>query len=94
MADAGKISRLKPAFKPNGTVTAANSSSISDGAAAVVLMAESEAERRNISPLARVIAHHNHFSAVFGDTTGFNLATNHETGNILQKNNGYIALAA
>ena len=60
MADADKISRLKPAFKPNGTVTAANSSSISDGAAAVVLMAESEAERRNISPLARVVDHQTH----------------------------------
>ena len=60
IADADKISRLKPVFKSNGTVTAANSSSISDGAAAVVLMAESEAERLNISPLARVVDHQTH----------------------------------
>ncbi len=55
--DASKISRLKPVFKTDGTVTAANSSSISDGAAAVVLMSESEAEKRQITPLAKIIAH-------------------------------------
>ncbi len=51
-ADAGKIARLKPAFRDGGTVTAANASSISDGAAAVVLMRRSEAERRRLAPLA------------------------------------------
>ncbi|NNM00020.1 MAG: acetyl-CoA C-acyltransferase, partial [Gammaproteobacteria bacterium] len=52
-----KIPQLKPAFRADGTVTPANSSSISDGAAAVVLMTTAEAERRKIKPLARVIAH-------------------------------------
>ena len=52
-----KIPTLKPAFRDGGTVTAANSSSISDGAAALVLMRESEAERRAAAPLARIVAH-------------------------------------
>lgn len=55
--DARKISQLKPVFKTDGTVTAANSSSISDGAAAVVLMSESEAEKRQLTPLAKIITH-------------------------------------
>jgi acetyl-CoA C-acetyltransferase len=52
-----KIPSLKPAFRDGGTVTAANSSSISDGAAALVMMRRSEAERRGIKPLATVVAH-------------------------------------
>ena len=52
-----KIATLKAAFRDGGTVTAANSSSISDGAASLVLTRESEAERRGIAPLARVIGH-------------------------------------
>jgi acetyl-CoA C-acetyltransferase len=52
-----KIPALKPAFQPDGTVTAANSSSISDGAAALVLMRRSEAEKRSIKPLARIAGH-------------------------------------
>lgn len=55
-----KIPKLKPAFKPDGTVTAANASSISDGAAALVVMPESEAERRGITPLARIVGHAEH----------------------------------
>ena len=59
--DLAKISRLKPAFrKEGGTVTAANSSSISDGAAALLLMRESEAKRRGITPLARILGHATH----------------------------------
>ena len=58
--DAGKISKLKPAFREGGTVTAANSSSISDGAAALVLMREEEAVRRNLRPLARIVGHVSH----------------------------------
>ncbi len=50
-----KIPQLKPAFREGGTVTAANSSSISDGAAALVLMRESEAERQGVTPLARIV---------------------------------------
>lgn len=52
-----KIPTLRPAFAKDGTVTAATSSSISDGAAAVVLMAESEAQRRGLKPIARIVAH-------------------------------------
>jgi acetyl-CoA C-acetyltransferase len=52
----GKIPTLKPAFKKDGTITAANSSKISDGAAAVVLMAAAEAKRRGLQPLARIVA--------------------------------------
>src|SRR5262245_33944158 len=54
-ADPAKIPRLKPAFREGGTVTPANSSSISDGAAALVLMRLSEAERRGLEPKARVV---------------------------------------
>ncbi len=59
-ADPSKIPTLRPAFRKDGTVTAANSSSISDGAAALVLMRESEAARRGIAPLARIVAHATH----------------------------------
>ena len=55
-----KIPNLKPAFRKDGTVTAANSSSISDGAAALVLMRRSEAERRGLKPLAVIVAHATH----------------------------------
>ncbi|WP_414896635.1 acetyl-CoA C-acyltransferase [Rhodovulum sp. YEN HP10] len=55
-----KIPALKPAFREGGTVTAANSSSISDGAAALVLMRASEAERRGLTPLARILGHATH----------------------------------
>ncbi|MDO9125471.1 MAG: acetyl-CoA C-acyltransferase, partial [Parvibaculum sp.] len=53
-ADPAKIPTLKPAFAKDGSVTAANSSSISDGAAALVLMRLSEAERRGLTPLAAI----------------------------------------
>ncbi|NGY05340.1 acetyl-CoA C-acyltransferase [Solimonas terrae] len=52
-----KIPTLKPAFKKDGTITAANASSISDGAAATVLMRQSEAVKRGITPIARIVAH-------------------------------------
>lgn len=55
--DIGKIPSLRPAFKKGGSVTAANSSKISDGAAATVLMTAAEAERRGLEPLARIVAH-------------------------------------
>jgi acetyl-CoA C-acetyltransferase len=55
-----KIPQLKPAFAKDGTVTAANSSSISDGAAALVLMRRSEAERRGLTPLAAILGHASH----------------------------------
>ncbi|MDR5653732.1 acetyl-CoA C-acyltransferase [Ruixingdingia sedimenti] len=58
-----KIPTLKPAFRKDGTVTAANSSSISDGAAALVLMHLSEAERRGATPLAAIRGHAGHAQA-------------------------------
>jgi len=55
-----KIPSLRPAFKKDGTITAANSSSISDGAAALVLMKKSEAEKRGLTPLCKVVGHATH----------------------------------
>jgi len=55
-----KIPTLRPAFAKDGSVTAANSSSISDGAAALILMRKSEAEKRKLSPLAIIQAHASH----------------------------------
>ncbi len=55
-----KIPHLKPAFRKDGTVTPANASSISDGAAALVLMRESEAEKRGLSIRARLLGHATH----------------------------------
>ncbi|CAE6821372.1 Acetyl-CoA acetyltransferase [Paraburkholderia domus] len=52
-----KIPTFKPAFREGGTVTAANSSSISDGAAALVMMRRSEAEKRGLTPVATVVGH-------------------------------------
>ncbi len=59
-ASPDKIPTLKPAFRKDGTVTAANSSSISDGAAALVLMRRSDAEKRGLKPLAVIVAHATH----------------------------------
>jgi len=58
-----KIPTLKPAFRKDGTVTAANSSSISDGAAALVLMRESEAKARGLKIRARIMGHASHAQA-------------------------------
>jgi len=54
------IGNMRPAFAKDGTVTAASSSSISDGAASLLLMTASEAERRGLQPLARIVAHAGH----------------------------------
>jgi acetyl-CoA C-acetyltransferase len=59
-AQPDKIPQLKPAFRKDGTVTAANSSSISDGAAALVLMRRSTAEKRGLKPLAAIVGHSTH----------------------------------
>ncbi|OQS09155.1 acetyl-CoA acetyltransferase [Chromobacterium violaceum] len=56
-ANLDKIPTLKPAFKKDGTVTPANSSSISDGGAALVLMTAAEAAKRGLKPIARVVGH-------------------------------------
>jgi acetyl-CoA C-acetyltransferase len=56
-ANLEKIPKLKPAFKQDGTVTAANSSSISDGASALVLASESAVKEKGLTPMARIVAH-------------------------------------
>ena len=55
-----KIAQLKPAFKKDGTITAASSSSINDGAAALVMMTETTAKRLGLQPLARIVGHATH----------------------------------
>ena len=85
-ADPARIPKLKPVFREGGTVTAASSASISDGAAALVLMRRSEAERRGLAPLATIVAHATYAQAPndfptapvgalrkLGDRTGWNL---------------------
>lgn len=56
-ANLEKIPQLKPAFKKDGSITAANASSISDGASALVLMTAAEAAKRGLQPLARIVGH-------------------------------------
>ena len=68
-ADPDRIHTLKPAFRMDGTVTAANSSSISDGAAALVLMSSAEARARGQVPLARLVGHATHAQAPSQFTT-------------------------
>jgi acetyl-CoA C-acetyltransferase len=61
--DVNKIPTLRPAFKKDGTITAASSSSINDGAAALVLMGADAAHAQGIAPLARIVAHATHAQA-------------------------------
>jgi acetyl-CoA C-acetyltransferase len=61
--DISKIPTLRPAFKKDGTITAASSSSINDGAAALVLMSEDNAKAKGARPLARIVAHATHSQA-------------------------------
>ena len=68
-ADLDRIPTLTPAFREGGTVTAANSISISDGAAALVMMGEAEAMRRGLKPLARIVGHASHAQAPAWFTT-------------------------
>ena len=58
--DLGKVASLRPAFKKDGTITAASSSKISDGAAATVLLTADEAAKRGLKALARIVAHSTH----------------------------------
>ncbi len=68
-ANFDKIPALKPAFRKDGTVTAANSSSISDGAAALVLMRRSAADKRGLAPIATIVGHATHAQAPAQFTT-------------------------
>jgi acetyl-CoA C-acetyltransferase len=80
-ANVDKIPSLKPAFKKDGTVTAANASSISDGAAAVVLMKQSEAAKRGVNPLAKILGHSSH-ARLPGE---FTVAPVYAIGTLLEK---------
>jgi len=62
-AELDRIPTLRPAFTKEGTVTAANASSISDGAAALLILKQSDAERRGLTPLARILGHASHAQA-------------------------------
>ena len=78
-----KISRLKPAFDQGGTVTAASSSSISDGAASLILMSAANAKKRGLSPLARIVSH-----ATFSqEPQWFTTAPVNAIKHVLQKSN-------
>ena len=80
-ANIDRIPTLRPAFAKDGTVTAANSSSISDGAAALVLMPQSEAERRGLTPLARILGH----TSFAHEPAWFTTAPVHAIGQLLAK---------
>lgn len=82
-SDINKIKSLRPAFKKDGTVTAANSSSISDGAAALVLMDAEEAAKQGLTPLAKITA-----QSVFADDPDwFSVAPVHAIEKLLKKCN-------
>jgi len=80
-SDIGKIPTLRAAFKKDGTITAASSSSISDGAAATVLMSADTASKLGLTPLARIVAHATHSQAPEWFTTAPVAAI----GNVLSK---------
>jgi len=80
-SDTGKIRSLRPAFKKDGTVTAANASSISDGASALILMDADEAEKQGLTPLAKITA-----QSVFADDPDwFSVAPVHAINSLLKK---------
>jgi acetyl-CoA C-acetyltransferase len=80
-ADVTRIPTLKPAFAKDGTVTAASSSAISDGAAAVILMTAAEAARRGLEPLARIVG----FSAHAHEPEWFTTAPTSAIRNLLER---------
>lgn len=80
-ANLEKIPSLKPAFRKDGTITAANASSISDGASALLLMTADEASRRGLKPLARIVGH----ATQSQDPSEFTLAPIGAIGNLLKK---------
>ncbi len=79
--DAGRLDRARAAFRPNGSVTAGNASSISDGAAALVLARESTAVAHGRSPLARIVGHATHAQA----PSRFTTAPAHAVQKLLEK---------
>jgi acetyl-CoA C-acetyltransferase len=79
--DADKLRALKPAFKPEGTVTAGNASSVSDGAAALVVMSEEKAKALGLKPLARVVG----WSGFAREPEWFTIAPAEAIGMLLEK---------
>src|SRR3990167_8569420 len=80
-ANLEKIPGLKPAFRKDGTITAANASSISDGASALVLMTAEEAARRGLKPLAKIVGH----ATQSQDPSEFTIAPIGSITNLLKK---------
>ena len=80
-ANLEKIPGLKPAFRKDGTITAANASSISDGASALLLMTAEEAARRGLKPLAKIVAH----ATQSQDPSEFTIAPIGSISNLLKK---------
>ncbi len=80
-ANLDKIPTLKPAFRKDGTITAANASSISDGASALVLMTAAEATKRGLKPLAKIVAH----ATQSQDPSEFTIAPIGAMSNVLKK---------
>ena len=80
-ANLDKIPTLKPAFRKDGTITAANASSISDGASALVLMTAAEAAKRDLKPLAKIVAH----ATQSQDPSEFTIAPIGAMSNVLKK---------
>ena len=80
-ANLDKIPTLKPAFRKDGTITAANASSISDGASALVLMTAAEAAKRGLKPLAKIVAH----ATQSQDPSEFTIAPIGAMSNVLKK---------
>jgi acetyl-CoA C-acetyltransferase len=80
-ANLDKIPSLKPAFRKDGSITAANASSISDGASALVLMTFDEASKRGLTPLAKIVGH----ATQSQDPSEFTLAPVGAISNLLQK---------
>jgi acetyl-CoA C-acetyltransferase len=80
-ANLEKIPTLKPAFRKDGSITAANASSISDGASAIVLMTAAEAARRGLKPLAKIVAH----ATQSQDPSEFTIAPIGSISNLLKK---------
>lgn len=78
-----KINTLKPAFDLNGTITAANSSKINDGACALILMSEEEAAKRNLKPLARILS----YQDAEIKPCDFSISPTHAVQKLLKKNN-------
>lgn len=85
-AKLAKIKKLKPAFAENGSITPASTSSISDGAASLLIMSANEAKKRNLQPLAKILAH----STFSQEPSAFTTAPINSIKQVLEKANWHI----